>query len=100
MGGGFGGKETQANSFAALAALAAQLTGRPVRVKLPRSADMQLTGKRHPFFARYEVGFDHEGRVLALNAELIAAGGWSGDLSAPVLKLGRAACRARGGEYV
>ena len=85
MGGGFGGKETQANSFAALAALAAQITGRPVRVKLPRSLDMQLTGKRHPFFARYEVGFDHDGRLLALNAELFADGGWSCDLSPPVL---------------
>jgi len=85
MGGGFGGKETQANSFAALAALAARITGRPVRVKLPRSLDMQLTGKRHSFFARYEVGFDHDGRLLALNAELIADGGWSCDLSPPVL---------------
>jgi len=85
MGGGFGGKETQANSFAALAALAAQITGRPVRVKLPRSLDMQLTGKRHPFFARYQVGFDHDGHLLALNAELVADGGWSCDLSPPVL---------------
>jgi len=85
MGGGFGGKETQANSFAAIAALAAQITGRPVRVKLPRSLDMQLTGKRHPFFARYEVGFDDQGRLLALTVALFADGGWSCDLSPPVL---------------
>jgi xanthine dehydrogenase large subunit len=85
MGGGFGGKETQANPYAGVAAVAAWLTGRPVRVKLPRPIDMQLTGKRHPFFARYEVGFDAEGHLLALRAELFADGGWSCDLSPPVL---------------
>lgn len=83
MGGGFGGKETQANPFAAIAAVAAQLTGRPVRIKLPRAMDMQLTGKRHPFFARYEVGFDDDGLLHALKAELYADGGWSCDLSPP-----------------
>jgi xanthine dehydrogenase large subunit len=85
MGGGFGGKETQANAFAALAALAAVRTGRPVRIKLPRWMDMQLTGKRHPFLGRFEVGFDGEGRLLAINAQLYADGGWSCDLSPPVL---------------
>jgi xanthine dehydrogenase large subunit len=85
MGGGFGGKETQANPFAAIAALAAWHTGRPVRIKLPRSLDMQLTGKRHPFMARFEVGFDHDGMLQALVAELYADGGWSADLSPPVL---------------
>lgn len=85
MGGGFGGKETQANAFAAAAALAVLHTGRPARIKLPRSLDMQLTGKRHPFFARFEVGFDERGQILALCAELVADGGWSTDLSPPVL---------------
>ncbi|WP_257389194.1 xanthine dehydrogenase molybdopterin binding subunit [Tahibacter caeni] len=85
MGGGFGGKETQANSFAAVAALAAWHTGRPVRIKLTRQLDMQLTGKRHPFFARYEVGFDDDGVLQALRVQLYADGGWSCDLSPPVL---------------
>ena len=85
MGGGFGGKETQANPYAAIAALAAYKTGRPVRIKLSRSLDMQMTGKRHPFLARYEVGFDERGELLALKVELIADGGWSCDLSPPVL---------------
>jgi xanthine dehydrogenase large subunit len=85
MGGGFGGKETQANPYAALAALACHVTGRPVRIKLARSLDMQLTGKRHPFLARYDVGFDADGRLLALAVELVADGGWSCDLSPPVL---------------
>jgi xanthine dehydrogenase large subunit len=85
MGGGFGGKETQANPYAAIAALAAKVTGQPVRIKLSRGLDMQMTGKRHPFLARYEVGFDEQGLLLALKVELIADGGWSCDLSPPVL---------------
>lgn len=85
MGGGFGGKETQANPYAAIAALAAYRTGRPVRIKLTRGLDMQMTGKRHPFLGRYEVGFDARGELLALKVELIADGGWSCDLSPPVL---------------
>jgi xanthine dehydrogenase large subunit len=85
MGGGFGGKETQANPYAAIAALAAWKTGHPVRIKLARGHDMQLTGKRHPFLARYEIGFDDHGRLQALVATLVADGGWSCDLSPPVL---------------
>lgn len=85
MGGGFGGKETQANSFAAVAALAAWHTRQPVRIKLSRQLDMQLTGKRHPFYARFEVGFDGDGLLQALSVQLYADGGWSADLSPPVL---------------
>ncbi len=85
MGGAFGGKETQANPYAAIAALAALRCDRPVRIKLARGLDMQLTGKRHPFYARYRVGFDAQGLVLAAEVELIADGGWSCDLSPPVL---------------
>jgi xanthine dehydrogenase large subunit len=85
MGGGFGGKETQANPYAAVAAVAAQVTGRPVRIKLLRAHDMQLTGKRHPFHARYQVGFDPDGTLRALKVQLYADGGWSCDLSPPVL---------------
>jgi xanthine dehydrogenase large subunit len=85
MGGGFGGKETQANTFAAVAALAAVKTQRPVRIKLTRQLDMQLTGKRHPFMARYKVGFGDDGLLQALQVTLYADGGWSTDLSPPVL---------------
>ncbi len=81
MGGGFGGKETQGNTWAALVALAAMKTGRRVRVQLDRDLDMMLTGKRHPFFARYEVGFDREGKILAMKADLVSDGGWALDLS-------------------
>ena len=85
MGGAFGGKEVQANMWAAVAALGAEKTGRPVRVRLDRLRDFALTGKRHPYLARYEVGFDEQGKVLALKAELISDGGWSLDLSDPVM---------------
>src|SRR3989442_7619723 len=65
MGGGFGGKETQAAMPAALAALAARHTARPVRVRFNRDQDMILTGHRHPFVARFKVGFDERGYLLA-----------------------------------
>ena len=84
MGGGFGGKETQAATPAALAALAAHHTGRPVRVRWNRDQDMALTGHRHPFLARFKVGFDSEGRLLAAQVHLWSNGGWALDLSQPV----------------
>jgi xanthine dehydrogenase large subunit len=85
MGGAFGGKEVQANAWAAVAALAAARLHRPVRVRLTRRQDMVMTGKRHPFLARYRVGFDGSGRLQALAVELFSDGGWSLDLSFPVL---------------
>jgi xanthine dehydrogenase molybdopterin binding subunit/xanthine dehydrogenase small subunit len=84
MGGGFGGKETQAATFAALAALAAAKTKRPVRVRVNRDLDMMLTGKRHPFLAKFKVGYNSGGDLLAAKIELISNGGWSLDLSMPV----------------
>ncbi|HET8664705.1 MAG TPA: xanthine dehydrogenase molybdopterin binding subunit [Nocardioides sp.] len=90
MGGGFGGKETQANAYAAVAALGASLTGRPTRVRLTRAQDITLTGKRHGFHASWRVGFAEDGRLLALDTTLTADGGWSLDLSEPVLA--RAIC--------
>ena len=84
MGGGFGGKETQAATFAALAALAAAKTKRPVRVRVNRDLDMMLTGKRHPFLAKFKVGYSSNGDLLAAKIALISNGGWSLDLSMPV----------------
>lgn len=85
MGGGFGGKETQGNPFAALVALAAVKTGRPVRLQLDRDVDMIVTGKRHPFHAKFAVGFDREGRLQAAEVELVSNGGWSLDLSQAIV---------------
>jgi len=90
MGGGFGGKEMQPHGFAAIAAIGAVLTGRPVRLRLTRNQDMTMSGKRHGFHARWRVGFDADGRLQALDATLTSDGGWSLDLSEPVLA--RALC--------
>lgn len=85
MGGAFGGKELQANPWAAVAALGTWKTHRPVRVRLPRHLDMELTGKRHPFLARYTAGCDTQGRLRGLIVDFYSDGGWSLDLSVPVL---------------
>ncbi len=85
MGGGFGGKETQGNGWAALVALAAIKTRKPVRVQLDRDIDMTVTGKRHPFFGRFEVGFDGDGRLTTAKVELVSDGGWALDLSESIL---------------
>ncbi|HEX5522973.1 MAG TPA: xanthine dehydrogenase molybdopterin binding subunit [Pedococcus sp.] len=90
MGGGFGGKEMQPHGYAAIAALGATLTGRPVRLRLNRSQDITMSGKRHPFHASWTAGFDEDGHILALRATLTSDGGWSLDLSEPVLA--RALC--------
>ncbi len=85
MGGAFGGKESNASWIAAVAGLLARRTRRPGKLRLPRGDDMVATGKRHGFLFRYEVGFDDEGRVLALDALLAANGGHSVDLTPGVL---------------
>jgi xanthine dehydrogenase large subunit len=90
MGGGFGGKEMQPHGFAAVAALGAKLTGRPVRLRLNRTQDLTMSGKRHGFHAQWKIGFDADGRIQALDATLTADGGWSLDLSEPVVA--RALC--------
>jgi xanthine dehydrogenase large subunit len=84
MGGGFGGKETQAALFACLAALVARHTGRPAKCRLDRDDDMVMTGKRHDMLVDYAVGFDAEGRIHAVAAEFMARCGFSADLSGPV----------------
>jgi xanthine dehydrogenase large subunit len=84
MGGGFGGKETQSNQFAALAAVAAKRLGRAVKFRPDRDEDMIATGKRHDFLIDYEAGFDDEGRIEAVRANYAARCGYSSDLSGPV----------------
>jgi xanthine dehydrogenase large subunit len=84
MGGGFGGKETQPALIAAAAAIMARATGRPVKLRLDRDTDMEMTGKRHDFVCDYSVGFDDSGRILALTVMLASRCGFSADLSGPV----------------
>src|SRR5271157_3467290 len=81
MGGGFGGKESQACTWAAMAALAARVTGRPCKVRLDRDDDFVLTGKRHDFRANWRVGFDDRGVVAGYDVMLNARCGCSADLS-------------------
>ena len=85
MGGAFGGKEVQANAYAAIAALGAWKTRRPVSVRLTRQLDMALTGKRHPYLARYSAGFAADGHIEALRMSFYSDGGWSLDLSEPIM---------------
>ena len=84
MGGGFGGKETQAGHMAVWAALAARKTGAPVKLRLDRDDDFMITGKRHPFAYDYDVGFDDQGRITGLALDMMANCGFSADLSGPV----------------
>ncbi|HTO95256.1 MAG TPA: xanthine dehydrogenase molybdopterin binding subunit, partial [Bacteroidota bacterium] len=86
LGGGFGGKETQANHVAAWAALLCRATGRPVKIRLSRDDDMIITGKRHPYLTRYEAGFGDDGVLRALKVELNADGGIATDLSFAILE--------------
>jgi len=85
MGGGFGGKETQATQWAVIAALAARATGRPCKLRLDRDADMAMTGKRHDFAVNYAVGFEPSGRIRAVDLDLDARCGCSADLSIGVV---------------
>ena len=84
MGGGFGGKETQAGHMAVWAAVAAHKLKRPVKLRLDRDDDFLITGKRHPFAYDYTVGFDDTGRITGLNMVMLANCGFSADLSGPV----------------
>ena len=85
MGGAFGGKESQATQYGVLAALGAQHLNRPVRLWLNRDQDMLWTGNRHPFYSRYRAGFDSDGHLLAFQVEIYSDGGWTQDLSGPVM---------------
>jgi len=81
MGGGFGGKETHAAQWACIAALLANKTQRPVKLRLPRTEDMLMTGKRHPFVNDYDIGTDEKGVILAVDISVIGDCGCSPDLS-------------------
>ena len=84
LGGGFGGKETQAGHLAVWAAIAAHKLKRPIKLRLDRDDDFLVTGKRHPFAYEYTVGFDASGRLQGLQLMMAANCGFSADLSGPV----------------
>ena len=84
MGGAFGGKESQAALIGVIAAIAADKTGRPCKLRLDRDDDMLMTGKRHDFVIDYDVGFDATGRTVGVTFELASRCGMSADLTGPV----------------
>jgi xanthine dehydrogenase large subunit len=84
MGGAFGGKESQAAQWAAIAALAARITGRPCKIRLDRDDDMMMTGKRHDFRVDYRAGFDGDGQLAAVDIALASRCGYSADLSGAI----------------
>ncbi|WP_415919824.1 xanthine dehydrogenase molybdopterin binding subunit [Tateyamaria sp. SN6-1] len=84
MGGGFGGKESQGNALAVACAVAARATGRACKMRYDRDDDMVITGKRHDFRISYDVGFDDDGLITALDVRHFARCGWALDLSLPV----------------
>lgn len=85
MGGGFGGKETQAAQSACTAALLAYRNKRPVKVRLSRYDDMVTTGKRHNFYNNYIVAFNNDGLIDGIKINLAAQCGYSADLSAAII---------------
>lgn len=84
LGGGFGGKETRPVPLAAICAIAARKLKRPVRCMLNRDEDMMITGQRHPFLGRWKVGVNNDGKIVALDADLYANGGWTQDYSGAI----------------
>ena len=86
LGGGFGGKEDQANAWAGICAVATQLTRRPVKYALHRMEDMRMTGKRHPYSSDYKIGLDKDLKIAAYEASFYQNAGAACDLSPPVLE--------------
>lgn len=86
IGGGFGGKEDQASPWAAMVAVGAHLTGKPVKYILDRHEDLQMTGKRHPYKSNYKIGFDNDYKIKAYQATFYQNGGAAADLSPAVME--------------
>jgi len=84
IGGGFGGKETQSFIFAAICTLLAKKTKLPVKLRMDRDDDILITGKRHDFYADYEVGFDDRGVIDGVKIKLASRCGISPDLSGAI----------------
>ncbi len=86
LGGGFGGKEDQANTWAALCALATYHLKRPVKYSLHRMEDMRMTGKRHPYSSDYKIGLDKDLKIVAYEATFYQNAGAAADLSPAVME--------------
>lgn len=98
LGGGFGGKESQAAFFSAMAAIVAQKTKRAARIVLEREQDFLATGKRHPSLSCYKVGFNNDGTIVAYQLNIFLNGGYSSDVSTSIMD--RALFHADNGYYI
>ncbi|MCJ7595644.1 MAG: molybdopterin-dependent oxidoreductase, partial [Desulfobacterales bacterium] len=73
VGGGFGGKEDiTVETFLALLTMK---TGKPVKMTYTREESILVTSKRHPYVMRYKTGATRDGKLMALEAELISDAG-------------------------
>ncbi len=87
-GGGFGGKEEYPSVLACHAAVLAMKTGRPVKMIYDRVEDLLATTKRHPSIIRHRTGLTREGRLVAMDIDVVMDGGAYATLSAVVLSRG------------
>jgi CO/xanthine dehydrogenase Mo-binding subunit len=87
-GGGFGGKEEYPSMIAAHAALLALKSGRPVKIIYDRAEDMVATTKRHPSVVRHRTGVTRDGRIVAMDIDVMMDGGAYVTLSPVVLSRG------------
>ncbi len=86
LGGGFGGKEDQASTYGAMAALVAFVLKRPAKCILHRMEDMRMTGKRNPYSSDFKIGLDEQYKILAYDATFYQNGGAAADLSPAILE--------------
>ncbi|MBM4386574.1 MAG: xanthine dehydrogenase family protein [Deltaproteobacteria bacterium] len=75
MGGGFGGKDDTEACVCARAALAAKLTGRPVRMTYDREWSIRESYKRHPYLVQYRMGITKDGKIKAVEVRIVADAG-------------------------
>ena len=87
-GGGFGGKEEYPSMLACHAAILARKAGRPVKMIYDRVEDLVATTKRHPSIVRHRTGLTRDGRLTAMDIDVVMDGGAYATLSAVVLSRG------------
>ncbi len=83
MGGGFGGKEDIAGQLHA--ALAAQVTGRPVKLLYSREESLRFHPKRHATIINVKTGARADGTLTAVQAELYGDSGAYASLGEKVM---------------
>lgn len=88
VGGGFGGKEEYPSVLAIHAGLLAEKAGAPVKIIYDRQEDMAVTTKRHPSRVRHRTALDRDGRLLAMDIDVLLDGGAYVTLSPVVLSRG------------